>query len=189
MKGNLMVRMMTLMVIVAVVLAHISGHTNLFTINWLWLALFASAMGLQATYTGFCPSNLIGKLSKTGQCCPSGSCSSTDSDSQTTPKNPTTSSACFGAGQSEPACCGNAPCSTLIIKVLGTGCANCTNTAKLIQSIADELNVAISIEKIEDIAQIASYGVMSTPAVVINDQVVHSGGVPSKSIITGWLLP
>ncbi len=73
------------------------------------------------------------------------------------------------------------------IKVLGSGCANCQTTAKLIQETARELGTAIELEKVEDIAQIMSYGVMSTPGVVIDGTVVHAGGVPDRKTIEGWL--
>jgi small redox-active disulfide protein 2 len=74
------------------------------------------------------------------------------------------------------------------IKVLGSGCANCKNTAQRIETVAKEQNIAISLEKVEDIAKIMSYGVMATPAVVIDDQVVHAGGVPDKNKIMTWLV-
>ena len=73
------------------------------------------------------------------------------------------------------------------IKVLGSGCANCQTTAKLIEEVAKELGVEVNIEKVEDIAQIMSYGVMSTPGVVIDGKVVHAGGVPSRDQIADWL--
>ena len=74
------------------------------------------------------------------------------------------------------------------IKVLGSGCANCQNTAKLIEQTANDLEVEINLEKVEDIGQIMSYGVMSTPGVVIDDQVVHAGGVPDRKSIQQWLI-
>lgn len=72
------------------------------------------------------------------------------------------------------------------IKVLGTGCANCRNTQALIESVAQEKDVAISLEKIEDLPAIMAYGVMSTPGVVIDGAVVHAGGVPSRSKVESW---
>ena len=72
------------------------------------------------------------------------------------------------------------------IKVLGTGCANCKNTVKLIDDIAREKGVEIRLEKIEDIQQILTYAVMSTPAVVIDGKVVHAGGVPARSKAESW---
>ncbi len=73
------------------------------------------------------------------------------------------------------------------IKVLGTGCANCRNTIKLIEEIAAEKGVAITLSKIEDLPQIMQYGVMSTPGVVVDGKVVHAGGIPDRAKISGWL--
>ncbi len=73
------------------------------------------------------------------------------------------------------------------IKVLGSGCANCKTTATLIEAAAKEKGVTINLEKVEDIAQIMGYGVMSTPGVVIDETVVHAGGIPDKNKIDSWL--
>lgn len=73
------------------------------------------------------------------------------------------------------------------IKVLGTGCANCKATVKLIEDAARAKGVAVNLEKVENIADIMAYGVMSTPGVVIDGKVVHAGGVPNKSAVEGWL--
>jgi len=73
------------------------------------------------------------------------------------------------------------------IKVLGTGCANCKVTLKLIEEAARARGVDIELEKVEDIGQIMSFGVMSTPGVVVNDKVVHAGGVPSRDQVETWL--
>lgn len=73
------------------------------------------------------------------------------------------------------------------IKVLGTGCANCRNTVKLIEEVAAEKGVAITLSKVEDLPEIMKYGVMSTPGVVVDGKVVHAGGVPDRARIAGWL--
>lgn len=73
------------------------------------------------------------------------------------------------------------------IKVLGTGCANCRNTIKLIEEVAAEKGVAIELSKVEDLPEIMKYGVMLTPGVVVDGKVVHAGGVPDKVRIAGWL--
>ena len=73
------------------------------------------------------------------------------------------------------------------IKVLGSGCANCKNTVNLIEQVAQAKGVAVQLEKVEDIRAIMGYGVMSTPGVVINGNVVHAGGVPSRDKIEQWL--
>jgi len=74
------------------------------------------------------------------------------------------------------------------IKVLGTGCANCKTTLKLISDQARKLDVKIELEKVEDITDIMAFGVMSTPGVVLNNKVVHAGGIPTADTIKIWLL-
>lgn len=180
MKDNLMVRMMTSMILFSIIMAHVFGQVNLFELNWLWLGIFAAGMGLQATFTGWCPSNLVGKLSKTGECCPGGSCG-------TTAEKKSESSCCSGAEQTS--CCGSSVESAkdgMEIKVLGTGCANCDNTIKRIEMVAKEMNIAVNVVAVHDVEKILEYGVMSSPAVVIAEVVVHSGSVPSKEKIQEW---
>jgi small redox-active disulfide protein 2 len=73
------------------------------------------------------------------------------------------------------------------IKVLGTGCANCKRTLTLIEETAKAKGAEVELEKVEDIAAIMGYGVMSTPGVVIDGQVVHAGGVPDRRKVEEWL--
>ncbi|TDQ39596.1 thioredoxin family protein [Thiopseudomonas denitrificans] len=73
------------------------------------------------------------------------------------------------------------------IKVLGTGCANCRNTIALINQVAQDKGLQVEVTKVEDLREIMTYGVMSTPGVVINGQVVHAGGIPSREKIEQWL--
>lgn len=73
------------------------------------------------------------------------------------------------------------------IKVLGSGCANCKTTLKLIEEVAQARGVAVNLEKVDDMAAILGYGVMSTPGVVIDGKVVHAGGVPDRKKIESWL--
>ena len=72
------------------------------------------------------------------------------------------------------------------VKILGTGCANCRNTLALVEQVANEKGVPIKLEKVEDLPAIMSFGVMSTPGVVIDGVVVHAGGVPARSKVEGW---
>ncbi len=73
------------------------------------------------------------------------------------------------------------------IKVLGSGCKNCETTANLIKIAAEQAGVEINLEKVTDMAQIMSYGVMSTPGVVVDEQVVHAGGLPGPDQIREWI--
>jgi len=74
------------------------------------------------------------------------------------------------------------------IKVLGTGCAKCKSLEKLTREVVAENNIEADIQKVEDIYKIMQFGVMSTPALVVNQKVVLSGRIPSsaelKEIIT-----
>lgn len=72
------------------------------------------------------------------------------------------------------------------VKILGTGCANCQNTSKLVEDVARAKGVEIRLEKVEDLKAIVALGVMSTPGVVIDGRVVHAGGVPARSKVEGW---
>jgi small redox-active disulfide protein 2 len=65
------------------------------------------------------------------------------------------------------------------IKVLGTGCANCKNLEKSVRTALEEMQYPAGVEKVEDIVRIMNYGVMRTPALVVNGKVVISGRVPS----------
>ena len=73
------------------------------------------------------------------------------------------------------------------IKVLGTGCANCKATIALIEQVAKANGVPVTLQKVEELRDIMSYGVMSTPGVVIDGKVVHAGGVPGRDKIELWL--
>lgn len=73
------------------------------------------------------------------------------------------------------------------IKVLGMGCSKCAKTVESIERIAKELGVDVQLEKIEDPQQIIAYGVMSMPAVVLNDVLVHAGSIPHRDAIEQWL--
>jgi len=73
------------------------------------------------------------------------------------------------------------------VKVLGPGCARCKTLAELVKQSAEHTGVAIRLEKVEDMATIVSYGVMSTPGLVINGKLVHSGSLPDPVKVAAWL--
>lgn len=76
------------------------------------------------------------------------------------------------------------------IKILGSGCAKCSALEKAVRSACSETGIDLEIEHITDFAQIASYGVMSTPALVLDGKVVAYGKVLSveevKVILNTW---
>ncbi len=73
------------------------------------------------------------------------------------------------------------------IKILGTGCSKCQALEALTHEAVDELGLAADFEKVTDPGEIASWGVMATPALVIDDEVVVAGRVPSKAAIAAIL--
>lgn len=73
------------------------------------------------------------------------------------------------------------------IKVLGSGCRNCEITANAIAQAAKEAGVEIELEKVTDIAEIMAFGVMSTPGVVVDGMVAHSGGIPGPDSVRAWV--
>lgn len=74
------------------------------------------------------------------------------------------------------------------IKVLGTGCAKCKTVEKVVNEVVAENNIDATVSKVEDIVEIMQFGVMSTPALVVDGQVVLSGKVPSKDEVKSFLV-
>jgi small redox-active disulfide protein 2 len=77
----------------------------------------------------------------------------------------------------------------VIIKVLGPGCMNCVNLDKATRIAVANLGIDATIEKVTDYAAIAGYGVMRTPALVVDEQVVLSGRVPTAGQVEEILAP
>jgi small redox-active disulfide protein 2 len=73
------------------------------------------------------------------------------------------------------------------IKVLGPGCANCKKLEKVVAEAARELGIIDPVQKVTDIQQMLSYGVMSTPALVVDGKVKVVGRVPTKDEIKKYL--
>ncbi|MCK5837378.1 MAG: TM0996/MTH895 family glutaredoxin-like protein [Desulfobacula sp.] len=73
------------------------------------------------------------------------------------------------------------------IKVLGPGCAKCNKTEKLIQEVIKETGSDATVVKVTDMMEIASFGVFSTPSVIIDNEVKVAGKVPKKGDIKTWL--
>jgi small redox-active disulfide protein 2 len=73
------------------------------------------------------------------------------------------------------------------IEILGTGCPKCKKLAELVEETINELGVSAEIIKVTDINKIIDYGVMVTPALVIDGDVKVEGKIPSKEEITKWI--
>lgn len=73
------------------------------------------------------------------------------------------------------------------IQVLGTGCPKCKKLAEAVELAIKELGLDYDIEKITNINQIMAFGVMITPALVVNGKVVSSGKIPTTDAIKEFL--
>jgi small redox-active disulfide protein 2 len=73
------------------------------------------------------------------------------------------------------------------VKILGTGCVNCKNLETLTRNALDELGLDVEIDKVTDPGEIVSWGVMSTPALVIDDEIVVSGRIPPPDQVKALL--
>ena len=74
----------------------------------------------------------------------------------------------------------------LNIKVLGPGCANCKRVDQLARKILNELGLPGEVEKITQYDEILALGVLNTPGLVVNGEVVCSGRIPSAPEVTTW---
>ncbi|HHZ17231.1 MAG TPA: thioredoxin family protein [Peptococcaceae bacterium] len=75
----------------------------------------------------------------------------------------------------------------MVIKILGSGCANCKKLEANVREALKQLGIEATIEKVEDFKDIMAYGVMRTPALVVDDQVKVMGRVPSIEGIKKYL--
>jgi small redox-active disulfide protein 2 len=75
------------------------------------------------------------------------------------------------------------------IKILGSGCANCKKLFENTTTALKELGLEVEIEEVKDINQIIDYGVMKTPALVVDEKVKSSGRVLSSEEIKKLLVP
>ncbi len=73
------------------------------------------------------------------------------------------------------------------IKVLGTGCAKCKKLYEAVQKAVTNAGLPASVSKIEKLEEIMSYGVMMTPAVVVDGEVKSTGRVPDVTEIMTWI--
>ncbi|MBW2663960.1 MAG: TM0996/MTH895 family glutaredoxin-like protein [Deltaproteobacteria bacterium] len=73
------------------------------------------------------------------------------------------------------------------IKILGPGCPQCNSLENELKEVMTKMNIAADIEHITDIKEIGKYGVMGTPALIINGEVKFVGRLPSRNKIVEWL--
>ncbi|NJD24192.1 MAG: thioredoxin family protein [Betaproteobacteria bacterium] len=73
------------------------------------------------------------------------------------------------------------------IKILGSGCAKCNRLEQLTREAVAELGIDAEFEHVRDMDAIMAYPVMTTPALVVDEEVKVYGRIPSKDELLGWL--
>jgi small redox-active disulfide protein 2 len=75
----------------------------------------------------------------------------------------------------------------LEVKILGPGCPNCEKLVQMLYKVMADSNIAGAVEHVKDLAEIANYGIVPTPALVINGEIKVSGRLPRESQLREWL--
>ena len=75
----------------------------------------------------------------------------------------------------------------LTIKILGSGCANCKRVEQIARKVVAEMSLEAEVIKVTDYNDITAYNILSTPGLVINENVVCSGRIPTPAEVTTWL--
>jgi small redox-active disulfide protein 2 len=73
------------------------------------------------------------------------------------------------------------------VKVLGPGCQRCETMSRMVSDAAASLGVEVLVEKVSGYAEIAGFGVVSTPGLVVDGKVVHAGGLPKPEDVARWI--
>ena len=74
------------------------------------------------------------------------------------------------------------------IKILGTGCSKCHQLEQVVRDVVSELAIDASVEEVKDMKKIMTYPILTTPGLVINEELVCSGKVPSKADVTQLII-
>ena len=74
------------------------------------------------------------------------------------------------------------------IKILGTGCAKCHQVEQITRQIVKELAIDATIEEVKDMKKIMGYPILTTPGLVVNEELVCSGRIPTKSEVTQFII-
>ena len=89
--------------------------------------------------------------------------------------------------EEKPCCCGGEPCKAKEVKVLGPGCAKCKSTYSVVEKVVRENGLSVQLTKVEDIAEIMTYNIMTSPAIVVDGEVKIKGRVPTEAEVKALL--
>ena len=73
------------------------------------------------------------------------------------------------------------------VKVLGPGCKRCDAAVQMVKDAATQAGVEVTVEKVTDYAEIAGYGIASTPGIMVDGKVMHAGGLPRAEDLARWI--
>ncbi|QXM24266.1 thioredoxin family protein [Elioraea tepida] len=73
------------------------------------------------------------------------------------------------------------------VKVLGPGCKRCETVVQMVKDAAAQAGVDVTVTKVTDYAEIAGYGIASTPGIVVDGKIVHAGGLPKAEDLVRWI--
>lgn len=75
----------------------------------------------------------------------------------------------------------------LTIKILGSGCANCKRLEQIARKVVEEMSIEADVVKVTEYPEIMTYGITSTPGLVINEKVMSFGRIPTPAEVTTWV--
>jgi small redox-active disulfide protein 2 len=75
----------------------------------------------------------------------------------------------------------------MIIKILGSGCANCKKVERIARKVVETMGIEATFEKITEYPEMMKYRILSTPGLVIDEELVCAGRIPSETEVTTWL--